>query len=223
MVTRPWVLRPLPRICERVSGQCGSPLCSSGVTTLTRARRPGEVGLTLTRGMAVPGLLRGREIDFLALGEAHVGLFPAALAADGPAEAALLALDVQHGDALDLDLEHELDRSPDLRLGCVVGDPEHVLPALVGHEGAFLGHHRREHHVHEAIDAETPHRRCGILRLLFRFLLFGGLLGLAHRLGIHFRISSSFATAALVITTFGKRTRATGLALRTDITSTLRR
>ena len=34
-----------------VSGQYGSPLCSSGVTTLTSARRPGEVGLTLTSGM----------------------------------------------------------------------------------------------------------------------------------------------------------------------------
>ena len=36
----------------RRSGQCGSPLCRSGVTTLTSARRPGEVGLTLINGMA---------------------------------------------------------------------------------------------------------------------------------------------------------------------------
>src|SRR5688572_13873382 len=77
---RPWLLRPLPRDCGTSSGQCGSPLCNSGVTTLTRARRPGEVGFTFTRGI---WLLRGGEVDFLALGEAHIGLLPAALATDG--------------------------------------------------------------------------------------------------------------------------------------------
>ena len=41
-------------LCGWVSGQNGSPLCSSGLTTFTRARRPGEVGLTFTRGMLTP-------------------------------------------------------------------------------------------------------------------------------------------------------------------------
>src|SRR5688572_33307364 len=103
MVTRPWLLRPLPLDCCTVSGQCGAPLCSSGVTTLTSARRPGEVGFTLMSGIA-SGPFRCGEIDFLARGEAHVGLLPAALAADGAAEAALLAVHVQHGHGIDLDL-----------------------------------------------------------------------------------------------------------------------
>src|SRR3954467_7172916 len=102
---RPLLLRPLPLACLESSGQCGSPLCSSGVTTLTSARRPGEVGLTLISGMAL-SLFRRREVDFLALGEAHIGLFPAALAAFDAAEAALLALDVRDGHRLHLGLEH---------------------------------------------------------------------------------------------------------------------
>src|ERR1051325_6763723 len=107
MVMRPWLLRPLPLRCGSVSGQCGSPLCSSGVTTFTRARRPGEVGLTFTSGMeAFSYLFRRREVDFLAFGEPHVGLLPIALAADGAPEAAFLALHVGHRDAMDLGLEH---------------------------------------------------------------------------------------------------------------------
>src|SRR5688572_18686943 len=151
MVTRPWLLRPLPRRCGAVSGQYGSPLCSSGVTTFTSARRPGEVGLTLISGMARFRLFRRGEIDFLALGEAHVGLLPAALAADDAAEAALLALHVRHRDPLDLGLEHQLDRGLDLGLGGVVGDAEHVLPVLVGDVGALLRHHRSEDHVHQTV------------------------------------------------------------------------
>ena len=38
---------------SRSAAQCGSPLCRSGVTTLTSARRPGEVGLTLTSAMSL--------------------------------------------------------------------------------------------------------------------------------------------------------------------------
>src|ERR1051326_2558655 len=183
----------------------------------------GRGGLDLEERHGGSWLLRGREVDFLALGEPHVGLLPALLAADGAAEAALLALDVRDGDALDLGLEHELDRRLDLRLGGVVGDAEHVLAVPVRDKSALLRHHRREHHVHEAVDREAPRGRCGALRCLFRLLFLGRLPGFAHRFGIHFRISSSFATAPLVSTTFGKRTRATGLALRTDMTSTLRR
>src|SRR5687768_7692176 len=174
MVTRPWLLRPLPLDCCTVSGQCGSPLCSSGVTTLTSARRPGEVGLTFTRGIS---LLRGREVDFLAFGKAHVGLLPAAAPARKAAEAALLALHVGDRHAGYLGLEHELDRGLDLGLGRRVGDAEHVLPVLVGDEGALLGHHRGEHHRHQ---------------LLGTVFLGGG----------HFSISSSFAIAALVSRTW---------------------
>src|SRR5256885_2383034 len=126
---RPWLLRPLPRRCGSVSGKYGSPLCRSGDTTLTSARRPGEVGLTLTNGMAWRlTLFRCREVDFLARGEAHVGLLPVAAPARKPPEAALLAAHIEHGDVVDLGLEHELDRRLDLRLRGVVGDAEHVLP-----------------------------------------------------------------------------------------------
>src|SRR5688572_24842486 len=195
MVTRPWLLRPLPRILLVVSGQCGSPLCNSGVTTLTRARRPGDVGLTLTRGMAVSYLFRGRKVDFLAFGEPDIGLFPAPLAADHAAEPALLALHVQHGDAVDLGLEHQLHRRLDLGLGGAVRHAEDVLAVLVGDEGAFLGHHRREHYVHQAIAAVL----------------------------LHLSSSSSLATAPFVRSTLGKRTNATGFALPADITRTWRK
>src|SRR6266446_4721337 len=182
---RPWRLRPSVFDCLTISGQYGSPLCSSGVTTLTSARRPGEVGLTFTSGMASAApLFRRREIDFLARGEPHVGLFPVAAAALDAAEAARLALDVGHG--------HRVD------LGRVVGDTEHVLAILVGHEGALLRNDRREHDGHQALGAVFPRRR-------------------------HFSISSSFASAAFVRSTLGKRTSATGLAWRTLITSTFGR
>src|SRR6266436_273460 len=196
---RPWTLRPSVFDCLTISGQYGSPLCSSGVTTLTSARRPGEVGLTFTSGIAsaVP-LFRRREIDFLARGEPHVGLFPVAAAALDAAEAARLALNVGHGHRVDLGLEHQLDRRLDLRLGRVVGDTEHVLAILVGHEGALLRNDRREHDGHQALGAVFPRRR-------------------------HFSISSSFASAAFVRSTLGKRTSATGLAWRTLITSTFGR
>src|SRR5262245_66444615 len=49
---RPELLRPTPFGSVVTSGQCGSPLCSPGVTTLTRLLRPGDVGLTLTSGIA---------------------------------------------------------------------------------------------------------------------------------------------------------------------------
>src|SRR5467141_1749584 len=199
MVMRPCTLRPSVFDCLTISGRYGSPLCSSGVTTLTSARRPGEVGLTLTSGIAsrVP-LFRRREIDFLAGGEPHVGLFPVAPAALDATEAARLALHVRHGDGVDLGLEHQLDRRLDLRLGRMVGDTEHVLAILVGNEGALLRHDRREHDGHQALGAVLLRRR-------------------------HFSISSSFATAAFVRSTLGKRTSATGLAWRTVITSTFGR
>src|SRR4051794_6798854 len=106
---RPTLLRPLPRRCGSTSGQCGSPLCSPGVVTLTKARRPGEVGLTLSSGMSRRSLFRGREIDFLARGDAHVGLLPVAAPSELLAEAlAALAVDVEYRHRVDLDLEHRL-------------------------------------------------------------------------------------------------------------------
>src|SRR5690606_33291137 len=193
----PWLLRPLAFDWRRRRAQCGSPLCSSGVTTLTSALRPGEVGLTLTSGMGVYLFRRG-EVDFLAFGEPHVGFLPVALAALDAAEAALLAVDVGHGHGVDLGLEHELDRRLDLGLGGTVGDAKHVLPVPVGHERALLRDDGSEHHVHQ-------------------------LLGVVPLGRAHLSISSSLATAPRVRSTLGKCTRASGLALRTDITATLGR
>src|SRR5687768_2175086 len=172
MVTRPWLLRPLPRDCGSTSGLYGSPLCSSGVTTFTRARRPGEVGLTLTSGMA---LFRGCEVDFLPRRKPHVGLLPVAAPPERAAEAPLLAADVEHGHRVDLGLEHQLHRRLDLGLGGMVGDAEYVLAVLVGHEGALLRDHRREHDIHQAVGC----------------VLF------------HFSSSSSLASAAFVTSTCG--------------------
>src|ERR1700692_1739177 len=85
----PLLLRPDPRFLLSVSALNGAPFCSSGVTTLTSARRPGEVGLTLISAMSA---LLG-EVDFLARLEAHVRLFPVAPPAAVRAEALGLALD----------------------------------------------------------------------------------------------------------------------------------
>src|SRR5262249_13449444 len=83
-------------------------LVQLGSDDLYEGPAAGRGGLDLEERHGGSWLLRGREVDFLALGEAHVGLLPALLAADGAAEAALLALDVRDRDALDLGLEHEL-------------------------------------------------------------------------------------------------------------------
>src|SRR4249920_2605858 len=149
---RPALLRPL--FCDWLtsSGAYGLPLCSSGLTTLTSERRPGEVGLTLTSAMAYSSaLFEGGKVDFLAGGEADIGLLPVAAPADEAPEALLLALDVGHLHRVDLRLEHQFDSRLDLRLGGGVGDAEYVLPALVRNHGALLGYHRREQHIHQLL------------------------------------------------------------------------
>src|SRR5688500_18692902 len=119
----PLLLRPDPRFCDSVSLSNGRPLCRFGLTTLTSDRRPADVGLTLTSGMS--GLLR--EVDFLARLQAHVGLLPVPALAHVLAEALLLAADVADLHALDVDLEHELDRRLHLRLRRILRDAEHDL------------------------------------------------------------------------------------------------
>src|SRR5512134_2272715 len=109
----PLLLRPDPRFCGSTSDATGAPLCRSLLTTLTIARRPADVGLTLTSAMS--GLRR--EVDFLARLQAHVGLLPVAPAAHEAAEALFLALDVRDLDAFHLDLEHQFDRGLHFRLG----------------------------------------------------------------------------------------------------------
>src|SRR4051812_13953300 len=103
----PLLLRPEPRFWLSTSDATGAPLCSDALTTFTSERRPFDVGLTLTSAIS---LRLRREVDFLTRLEAHVSLLPVPPPAAVRAEALLLALDVRDLDALDLDLEHELDR-----------------------------------------------------------------------------------------------------------------
>src|SRR5215472_1067911 len=104
---RPTLLRPEPRFMFSVSRSIGRPLWSSGLTTFTSPRRPGDVGLTLISGMTLCLL---REIDFLARLQAYVCLLPVAPAAGVSAEALRLASYVHHLHAFDLDLEQQLYR-----------------------------------------------------------------------------------------------------------------
>src|SRR5581483_5772 len=91
------------------------------------------------------------EVDLLARLQAHEGFLPVVAAADKAAEALFLAPDIRHLHALDLDLEHQLDGRLDLRFGGVRCDPKDHLRVLVGDEGALLGHHGREQHLHQAL------------------------------------------------------------------------
>src|SRR5258708_36878689 len=102
----PLLLRPEPRFCDSTSDATGAPLCSDALTTLTIARRPADVGLTLTRAMA---LRLRREVDFLAGRKRHVALLPVAPAAGVAAEALFLALDVRDLDAVPFCFELGLD------------------------------------------------------------------------------------------------------------------
>src|SRR4051794_4499496 len=102
----PLLLRPEPRFWLTVSALTGLPLCRCGLTTLTSARRPAEVGFTFCSGI----LLLRREIDFLAGLEAHVRLLPAAPTAVETTKALFLAADIRDLHAVDLHLEHRLHR-----------------------------------------------------------------------------------------------------------------
>ena len=138
-----------------------------------------------------------REVDFLARLQADVGLLPAAAPAREAAEALRLALDVDDLDALDLDLEHRLDRRLHLRLGRVGQHLEDHLLVLVREIRGFFRDDRREQHDREAL---------GIV-----------LLGVSCPPP---SISSNCATAALVSITLWKRTRLTGSTSRVSSTST---
>src|SRR5438270_13293587 len=124
----PLLLRPEPRFWLSVSASIGLPLWSCGLTTLTSARRPADVGFTFWRGM----LLLRREIDFLARLQAHVGLLPVAPATVESAEALFLAADIQDLHVFDLDLEHRLDGGLHFRLGGVRHHAKDHLLLLLG-------------------------------------------------------------------------------------------
>src|SRR5512132_952538 len=150
MVMWPLLLRPEPRFWLSTSDATGRPLYRAALTTLTRDRRPFDVGLTLTNAMM--SALHG-EVDFLAGLEAHVGFLPVAPTALVRAEALLLALDVRDLHRFDVDLEHQLDGGLHFRLGRVLHDAKDHLLVLVRDERALFGHDRREQYRHQAFGA----------------------------------------------------------------------
>src|SRR6185369_9394152 len=118
----PMWLRPARRDCFSTSGQCGSPLCRSALTTFTIDRRPAEVGLVLTSAMSGHSF---HEVDVAFAEQAHIRLLDVLAAAHEAAVALLLALHVDHVHGADLDLlllEEQLDGSLDLGLGRIGQD-----------------------------------------------------------------------------------------------------
>src|SRR5438034_989969 len=195
----PSLLRPEPRFLLTMSLSTGPPLCRSGLTTLTTARRPGEVGLTLTSGMALRLL---REVDFLSWLEADVRLLPVPAAAGILPEALGLALDVGDLNVGDLNFEQQLDGSLHFRFGCVRRHAKHDLIVLVRDRRRLFRDGRREDELQQTLLI--------ILRRHGRHLFSRA----------HPSISSSWARAALVSSTFSNRTRLTGSISLVSRTST---
>src|SRR5438067_3036013 len=179
MVMRPRLFRPEPRFLLSVSFATGPPVCRSGLTTLTSARRPGEVGLTLTSAMSLRLL---REVDFRTRLEAHVRLLPVAAAAGIGAEALRLTSNVHDLDAGDLDfllLPEKLDGSLHVLLGCIRTNTEDDLVMLVSDKRRLFRNHRRKQYrhqppfVHARRSDHARRRRLGRCRLLGRCCLLG--------------------------------------------------
>src|SRR5438094_1730888 len=144
MVIWPLLLRPEPRFLLSMSFSKGRPLCRSSLTTFTSPRRPGDVGLTLTRGMTLRFLC---EVDFLARLEADVRLLPVAAAAGKGAEALFLAVNVHDLDARDLDLlllPQQLDRPLHVFLGRIGPDAYDDLIMAIGGLRRLVGGDGRE-------------------------------------------------------------------------------
>ena len=114
--------------------------------------------------------------------ERHIGLLDVIAPADRLAEALDLAL-VLHGlHRIDGDLEHQLDRGLDLRLGGVAQDLEQDLVVLLGGHRRLLADDRRDQDLRQAtLGMGRALGRIGLL--LDRLLLGGGRLRDLRRLG----------------------------------------
>src|SRR6266511_3212646 len=147
-----------------------------------------------------------REVDFLAGLEANVRLLPIAAPAGIGAEALFLAVNVHDLHARDLDfllLPQQLDRLLDVFLGRIGPDAEDDLVVAIGDLCRLLRNDRRQENRHQTLFVGLRRRDLG-----YRF-------GRGHP-----RISSNCATAALVSSTFSKRTRLTGSTSCVSRTST---
>src|SRR5438132_849385 len=115
----------------------------------------GSSGLVLDEGhgrLPIPSDLgAGFVIDRLTRGEAHVGLLPVLGAALEAAEAPLLARLVDDLNSRDLDIEHELDRLPDVGLGRFPPHAEGVLVVVLHRERSFLGDVRGDQNTHQLL------------------------------------------------------------------------
>ena len=143
----PRLLRPEPRFLDSVSAEIGRPLCSVGLTTLTIARRPGEVGFSFTTGIY---LVSAKLISWPAFRLTYA-LRTLRLRPDALGEALRLAGDVDHVDRVHVDLEEGLDRSLHFSLGGVLQHAERVLVVLLADHGALLRDDRSQQHLHHAI------------------------------------------------------------------------
>src|SRR2546429_6319234 len=115
----------------------------------------GSSGLVLDEGhgrIPIPSDLgAGFVVDRLTRGEAHVGLLPVLGAALEAAKAPLLARLVDDLNSRDLDVEHELDRLPDVGLGRIPPHAEGVLVVVLHRERSFLGDVRGDQNTHQLL------------------------------------------------------------------------
>src|SRR4029077_6853612 len=159
VVMRPkWLRAPVLFWCA-VRDSSGPPRCRCERSTLMTARCPGVLGLYLMRAMLRPlGLGAGFVVDRLAGLQAHVGFLPVLRAPDRAAELARLARLVHDLHALHLDVEHQLDRLLDVRLGRLAAHPEGVLVVVLHRERGLLGDVRGDQHAPPLVAVHC--RRC---------------------------------------------------------------
>src|SRR5882724_231987 len=137
VVCRPEWLRAPVRFFLVVKDSSGPPLCRCERSILTTKRVPGEVGFILMSAMAYWSLTNraAGEVDRLPGFQTYVRLLVAVALAGHVLEAAGLARLVEQIDALDFDLEHQLDGLFDLGLRRVIAHAKHILIRLFGDGG----------------------------------------------------------------------------------------
>src|SRR3989344_6975088 len=139
--TRPPCPRPPDLVRPSTSDFSGRPLWSSDLSTSTRPRRPGDVGLNCFKAI---GSEPRSDVDRLAFGQRHDRFLDVRALAHDAAEPLGLALRVDRVDLRDVDLEQRLDRSGDLVLGSVAGHAEDDLVLLREQRGLFRDDRRQD-------------------------------------------------------------------------------
>src|SRR5574340_117882 len=153
----PLLLRPEPRFFGSSNAAKGAPLCTPGVTTLTTARRPAEVGLTLINAMVFSPLLTGREVDVLTRLQGDIRFLPVVTTTRDTTGALDLALDVQHLHTRNFHLEQAGDSRADFLFGRVGQHTKNNLIQLVGNTRALFGDHGRENDFEQTLLTDRTH------------------------------------------------------------------